>query len=263
MRPGQFGLADALASRRGARNLILLGDPLQLPQVNQANHPAAADVAPWGHVLLDEVTLPADRGVFIEEIPPHAPRHLPVHLRSDLRGPTGLARRLRETRPQQRAPGCGGYTRIMRATHPICGGGANYRRPNRQTRRDTVDGLSGVVRPLTVTDLMVVAPITTRSAPSGRCSQKSPHGRGARSEPWTSSRAAPPRSSFLHRHLDRHRHRPRRGIPASPRATPTSRSAARCLAYLVCTEGLFNTCARSVDEMRPIATLNAFVEWAV
>ena len=40
-------------------------------------------------------------------------------------------------------------------------------------------------------------------------------------------------------------------------------SRARCLAYLVCTEGLLNTRARSVDEMRLIATLNAFVEWAV
>ena len=39
-------------------------------------------------------------------------------------------------------------------------------------------------------------------------------------------------------------------------------SRARCLAYLVCTEELLNTRARSVDEMRLIATLNAFVEYA-
>jgi superfamily I DNA and/or RNA helicase len=39
-------------------------------------------------------------------------------------------------------------------------------------------------------------------------------------------------------------------------------SRARCLAYLVCTEELLNARARSVDEMRLIATLNAFVEWA-
>lgn len=37
-------------------------------------------------------------------------------------------------------------------------------------------------------------------------------------------------------------------------------SRARCLAYLVCTEGLLNTRARDVDEMRLIATLCAFVE---
>jgi superfamily I DNA and/or RNA helicase len=39
-------------------------------------------------------------------------------------------------------------------------------------------------------------------------------------------------------------------------------SRARCVAYLVCTEDLLNARARSVDEMRLIATLNAFVEWA-
>jgi uncharacterized protein len=39
-------------------------------------------------------------------------------------------------------------------------------------------------------------------------------------------------------------------------------SRARCLAYLVCTGELLNTRAHSVDEMRLIATLNAFVEWA-
>jgi uncharacterized protein len=39
-------------------------------------------------------------------------------------------------------------------------------------------------------------------------------------------------------------------------------SRARCLAYLVCTEDLLNTRVKSVDEMRLIATLNAFVEWA-
>jgi ATP-dependent exoDNAse (exonuclease V) alpha subunit len=39
-------------------------------------------------------------------------------------------------------------------------------------------------------------------------------------------------------------------------------SRARCLAYLVCTEDLLDTRARSVEEMRLIATLNAFVETA-
>ena len=39
-------------------------------------------------------------------------------------------------------------------------------------------------------------------------------------------------------------------------------SRARCLAYLVCTEQLLNTRARTVDDMKLIATLNAFVEYA-
>ncbi|MGZ8803073.1 MAG: AAA domain-containing protein [Mycobacterium sp.] len=39
-------------------------------------------------------------------------------------------------------------------------------------------------------------------------------------------------------------------------------SRARCLAYLVCTEGLLNTRARTVPEMRLLSTLSAFVEWS-
>jgi superfamily I DNA and/or RNA helicase len=39
-------------------------------------------------------------------------------------------------------------------------------------------------------------------------------------------------------------------------------SRARCLAYLTCTEELLNARARTVEDMRLIATLNAFVEYA-
>ena len=36
---GQLGLADTLAASISATNVILLGDPQQLPQVSQASHP--------------------------------------------------------------------------------------------------------------------------------------------------------------------------------------------------------------------------------
>src|ERR1039458_3728191 len=39
-------------------------------------------------------------------------------------------------------------------------------------------------------------------------------------------------------------------------------SRARCLAYLVCTEKLLNSRARSIEEMRLIGTLSSFVEYA-
>ena len=38
-------------------------------------------------------------------------------------------------------------------------------------------------------------------------------------------------------------------------------SRARCLAYLVCTERLLNSRARSIEEMRLISTLCSFVEY--
>jgi uncharacterized protein len=39
-------------------------------------------------------------------------------------------------------------------------------------------------------------------------------------------------------------------------------SRARCLAYLICTEDLLNSRARSIEEMRLISTLCSFVEYA-
>ena len=78
---GQLALADALAASVSAKNLIPLGDPLQLEQVSQADHPNGSGRSALGHVLGDDTTMPADRGVFPIAIMAHASRHLPVHLR--------------------------------------------------------------------------------------------------------------------------------------------------------------------------------------
>ena len=64
---GQLALADALAASVSARNIVLLGDPLQLPQVAQAVHPGGGGASVLQHVLGDDVTMPPDRGVFLTE----------------------------------------------------------------------------------------------------------------------------------------------------------------------------------------------------
>ena len=64
---GQLSLADALAAGTSARNLILLGDPLQLPHVSQAVHPAGTSLSVLQHLLGEHATIPGDRGVFLEE----------------------------------------------------------------------------------------------------------------------------------------------------------------------------------------------------
>ncbi|MGH7397039.1 MAG: TM0106 family RecB-like putative nuclease [Candidatus Rokuibacteriota bacterium] len=63
---GQIALADALAMGTCARNLILLGDPLQLAQVSQGVHPQGAGASVLEHLLGDAPTIPEDRGVFLE-----------------------------------------------------------------------------------------------------------------------------------------------------------------------------------------------------
>lgn len=62
---GQMSLADALAISGRARNLVLLGDPQQLPQVSQASHQAGAGLSVLEFVLDGAPTIPRDRGLFL------------------------------------------------------------------------------------------------------------------------------------------------------------------------------------------------------
>lgn len=68
---GQVALADALAMATSARNVVLLGDPLQLAQVSQGVHPAIAGLAAGAsvleHLLGEAKTISRDRGVFLEK----------------------------------------------------------------------------------------------------------------------------------------------------------------------------------------------------
>ncbi|WP_285742871.1 bifunctional RecB family nuclease/DEAD/DEAH box helicase [Lentzea sp. NBRC 105346] len=64
---GQFALADAVAVATGARNLVLLGDPQQLPQVVQGTHPPGADASALGHLLGSEDVIPRHLGYFLDQ----------------------------------------------------------------------------------------------------------------------------------------------------------------------------------------------------
>jgi uncharacterized protein len=64
---GQFALADALAVSLCAKNLVLLGDPEQLPQVVQGTHPAGADASALGHLIGDADIIPPRLGYFLDE----------------------------------------------------------------------------------------------------------------------------------------------------------------------------------------------------
>jgi predicted RecB family nuclease len=63
---GQVALADALAMGIAARNVILLGDPLQLAQVSQGTHPEGTGASVLEHLLGDCPTVPADMGIFLD-----------------------------------------------------------------------------------------------------------------------------------------------------------------------------------------------------
>jgi predicted RecB family nuclease len=63
---GQFALAEALAVGTAARNLVLLGDPNQLPQVSQGSHPPGANASVLSHLLGPDETLRPGMGTFLE-----------------------------------------------------------------------------------------------------------------------------------------------------------------------------------------------------
>ncbi|MFZ0717394.1 TM0106 family RecB-like putative nuclease, partial [Mycobacterium sp.] len=63
---GQFCLANTIAVAASAANLLLLGDPQQLPQVSQGTHPEPVNGSALGWLVEDHRTLPAERGYFLD-----------------------------------------------------------------------------------------------------------------------------------------------------------------------------------------------------
>jgi uncharacterized protein len=63
---GQLSLADTVAMGTSAANIVLLGDPQQLPQIQQGVHPEGAGRSALEHLLMDAKTVPEDRGIFQE-----------------------------------------------------------------------------------------------------------------------------------------------------------------------------------------------------
>jgi uncharacterized protein len=63
---GQLSLADTVAMGTSAANIVLLGDPQQLPQIQQGIHPAGADRSVLEHLLQEASTVTEDRGIFQE-----------------------------------------------------------------------------------------------------------------------------------------------------------------------------------------------------
>ena len=63
---GQLSLADVVAVSGCARTLVLLGDPQQLEQPSQGSHPPGAQASALGHLLNGEETIAPDRGLFLD-----------------------------------------------------------------------------------------------------------------------------------------------------------------------------------------------------
>ncbi len=261
---GQLALADAVASTNGARNMVLLGDPLQLSQVAQAEHPDGSGASVLEHVLGQYATIPSDQGVFISEtrrMHPDVCRfisnqiyegRLTSHASCARQGTdfgTGL-RWLRvehEERSTESVEECdvvgdqilkmlGSSWTDHRGDGHVFGAEdfmvvAPYNDQVRLIERQ-FSGING----LEDVQVGTVDKFQGREAPVVFFTMT------------TSSGADMPRGpEFL---FSRNR-------------LNVAISRARCLAFLVCTDALLNSRARTIDEMRLIGTLSAFVEYSL
>ncbi|MCU1498160.1 MAG: hypothetical protein JWM47_2113 [Acidimicrobiales bacterium] len=258
---GQLALADALAASHSAHNLVLLGDPLQLAQVSQASHPGGAGASVLEHVLGDDVTIKADRGVFLSETRRMHPDvcgfiseqiyegNLACHSTCGVQCTTdGTGLRW------LRAGHTGRSTESIEEAEVVAAEIARLL-GHAWTDKDGVDA------PLTVTDFMVVAPFNdqvklirevldrdarTAGVPVGTVDKF--QGREAAVVFFTMTTSS---GDDMTRGADFLFSRNRLNVAIS---------RARCLAYLVCTGELLDTRARTVPEMRLISTLDRFVE---
>jgi len=62
---GQMSLANVLAVSGAAKSIVLLGDPQQLDQPQKGSHPEGASASALEHILGDNRTMPAGRGIFL------------------------------------------------------------------------------------------------------------------------------------------------------------------------------------------------------
>ncbi len=260
---GQLALADALAASRAADNLVLLGDPLQLPQVAQATHPGGGGRSVLEHVLGHDVTMPADRGVFLTQT-----RRMHPDVCSFISKEIYEGRLFSHASCEQQTTEFGTGLRWLQAHHAD-------RTTESPEEADIVaaqidrmiatmwTNQRGEERPLTVDDFMVVAPYNdqvnlirarldrderTRAIPVGTVDKF--QGRQAAIVLFTMATSA---GIDMTRSADFLFSRNRLNVAIS---------RARCLAYLVCTEELLNSRARDIPEIRLISTLCAFVEYS-
>ena len=63
---GQVPLANVAAVASAAKNLVLLGDPVQLPQPTQGDHPGASGESALGYALAGAATIDPAQGLFLD-----------------------------------------------------------------------------------------------------------------------------------------------------------------------------------------------------
>ncbi len=255
---GQMSLADAVAVGTSARNLILLGDPLQLPQVSQAIHPAGTHASCLEHILGDAATIAPDRGIFLttsRRMHPSICGFISSEVYDDrLEAHVDCARQ---------ATGVGVGVRYLPTPHT--GNAAESPEEAERIRRaigelvgEPYTDVAGVTRPLAAGDMMVVAPYNAqvrrlRQALGEEVRIGTVDRFQGQEAPVVFFSMATSSGDDVPRNL---------AFLFSRNRLNVAISRARCLAYLVCSPALLEARAKTVEDMRLISTLCALVEAA-
>jgi len=258
---GQMSLADALAAMGSARKVILLGDPLQLPQVSKAVHPEGSGASVLDFVMGEEYTIEANRGVFLETTRRMHPDVCSFISRQMYEGRLSA----HESCSLQSVDGETGL-RWIRAEHQ----GRDTSSPEEAEivaslvrsliGREFIDH-HGMTRTMTAADVMVVAPYNAQVDLITATLAADPDTADARvgtvdkfqgqEAPVVIFSMATSSQIEISRSVDFLFSRERLNVAIS---------RARAMAYLVCTEELLNARAKTVEQMRLIGMLCAFVD---
>lgn len=260
---GQLALADALAATRSAHNLVLLGDPLQLPQVAQASHPGGGGRSVLEHVLGEHATIPAERGVFLAET-----RRMHPDVCEFISDEIYEGRLTSHPSCRQQSTERGTGLRWLPATHA---GRATESEEEAELVHAEIASLigtpwtnqHGLTTPLGTSDILVVAPYNDQVSLVGRRLDADPRTRGVAVGTVDKFQGREAAVVFFTMTTSTAADMTRSGdFLFSQNRFNVAVSRARCLAYLVCTQDLLNSRGRTIEEMRLLSTICAFVERA-
>jgi uncharacterized protein len=265
---GQMSLANVVAMGGAARSLVLLGDPNQLPQVTKGTHPEGAGASALDHVLGELATVPPDRGLFLAQtwrLHPEICSYISAAFYD------GRLQSEASTRGQAILPGP-----VLEGTglrlRPVSHARNSSRSPEEaETVVEAVAALvgrgwtnqKGETRPLTLEDILIVAPYNLQVAEISRALKRRLGDRGRvgtvdkfqgqegalvlYSTATSSPDDAPRDVEFLY----------------SRNRLNVALSRARALAVVVCSPDLFRIRCRTPEEMRMANAFCLFREAAL
>jgi uncharacterized protein len=258
---GQMSLADAIAVSQSARSVVLLGDPQQLAHVSQGTHPLGCGASVLEHLLGDPDTVPADRGVFLDTSWRMSPEICDFVSRTMYDGrvrPVAGAEQLRVDSPGLSGSGL----RMLGVDHADNRGrsveeAAAIAGQVKQLLQGTWTDRKGVVRPVTLDDILIVAPYNAQV----RCLRDAlPHARIGTVDKFQGQEApvvffsmASSTGEDVNRGMSFLFSRNRLNVAVS---------RAQALTVVVCSPQLLSARCNSVEDMRLVNMLCRFAEAA-